>query len=56
MKIKYANEFVQQLGMGDPTTCVFKCIYNEKVSIETEIIQYFIMHGLGLCINKLIPL
>ena len=28
MKIKYANNLVQKLVMGDPTTCVYKLIYN----------------------------
>ena len=30
MKIKYANEFVKKIGMGDPTTCVYQFIYDEK--------------------------
>ena len=51
MKIKYANESVQKLGMGDPITCVYQFIYNEKDSVDTKIIQYFIMHGLGLFIK-----
>ena len=51
MKIQYANEFIEQLGMGDPTTSVYQFIYDEKESIDTEIIQYFVMHGLGLCIK-----
>ena len=50
-KIQYKNEFVEQLGMGDPTTCVYQFIYDEKDSFGTEIIQYFIMHGLGLYIK-----
>ena len=50
-KIQYADEFVQKLGMGDPTTCVYQLIYNEKDTIDTKIIQYFIMHGLGFCIK-----
>ena len=40
MKIKYANEFVQQLGIGDPIIFVSRFIYNEKDSVKTEIIQY----------------
>ena len=51
MKIQYADEFVQKLGMGDPKRCVYQFIYYEKDSVDTEIIQYFIMHGLGLCIK-----
>ena len=37
--------------MGDPTTCVYQFIYDENDSVDTRIIQCFIMHGLGLC-NK----
>ena len=51
MKTKNANNFVQQLGMGDSTTCVYQFMYDEKDSVDTEIIKYFIMHGLGLCIK-----
>ena len=50
-KIQYANEFLKKLGMGDPTTCVYQCIYDENDSDNIEIIQYFIMHGLVLCIQ-----
>ena len=49
MKIQYANDFFQQLGVGDTITCVYRFIYDEKDSVDTKIIQYFIMHGLGLC-------
>ena len=51
MKIQYANEFVQKLRMSDPTTCVYHLINDEKDSVETKIIQCFIMHVLGLCIK-----
>ena len=37
--------------MGDPKTCVYQLIYDENDSDETKIIQYFIMHGLGLCMK-----
>ena len=37
--------------MSDTTACVYKFIYNEKDSVDTNIIQYFIMHGLVLCIK-----
>ena len=46
MKIKYANEFVERLSMGDTTLCVYQFIYEEKDSIDTEIIHYFIIRGL----------
>ena len=37
--------------MGDHTTCVYQFIYDEKDKHDTHITQYFIMHGLGLCIK-----
>ena len=37
--------------MGDPTTCVYQLIYYENHSDDTNIIQYFIMHGLVLYIK-----
>ena len=51
MKLKYANEFVEILWIGDRITSFYQFIYDEKESIPTEIIQYFIMHGFGLCIK-----
>ena len=51
MKIQYANNFVQKLGMGDPTICVYQLIYYEKAKNDTQITQYFIMHVLRLCIK-----
>ena len=49
--MQYANEFVRKLVMFDPTTCVYQFIYDEKDSVDTKIIQYFIMRGLVLCIK-----
>ena len=46
-----ADNRVQNLGMGDFTTCVYQFIYNENYNYETKIIQYLIMHKLGLCIK-----
>ena len=51
MKEQYANESVQKLEMNYSTTCDYQFIYNGKYSVETKIIQYFVMHGLGLCIK-----
>ena len=51
LKIQYANEFVEQMGIGDTTTCVYQFIYYEKYSVYTEIIQYFIIHGLIIFIK-----
>ena len=51
MNIQYANNYVNKLGMGDPTTCVYHFIYYEKDKNDTQVTQYFIMHGLVLCIR-----
>ena len=37
--------------MGDPTTFVYQFIYDEKDKDDTQIMQYFIMHVLRLCIK-----
>ena len=37
--------------MGDPKTYLYQFTYNENYSNDTKIIQYFILHGLGLCIK-----
>ena len=37
--------------MGDPTTFFYQFIYDEKDKNDTHVTQYFIMHGLGLCIK-----
>ena len=37
--------------MGDTTTCVYQFIYDETENINTQVTQYFIMHGLGLFIK-----
>ena len=47
MKIQYANEFVKKLGMVDTTTHAYQFIYDENDSDDTNIMQYFIMYGLG---------
>ena len=51
MKIQYANNFVHKLGMGNPTTYVYQFIYNEKNNNDTQITQYFVLHGFRLCIK-----
>ena len=35
----------------DPTICVYQFIFDKNDSNYTNIIQYFIMRGLGLCIK-----
>ena len=37
VKIQYANNSVQELGMVDPTTCVYQFIYDEKDKNYTHI-------------------
>ena len=39
------------MGLGAPTTCVYQFIFDENDRNDTKIIQYFIMHGLRLCIK-----
>ena len=51
MRIQYANNLVHRLGIDDPTTCVYHFIYDEKDKNDSQITQYYIMHGLGLCIK-----
>ena len=50
MKIQHKNEFILNMILGDPTTCVCQLIFDDD-SNDTKIIQYFIMHGLVLCIK-----
>ena len=47
MEIKYANEFIQNMVLGDPTTCVYQFIFDENDSNNRNIIQYLNMHVLG---------
>ena len=51
MKIQDSNESVLNMGLGDPTSCVYQLITDESDSNEAKIIQYFTMHGLQLCIK-----
>ena len=39
------------MGLGGTTACVCQLIFNKYDINEKNIIQYFIMHGLGLCIK-----
>ena len=49
--MKYANEFILNMGLDHPTTCVYQLFYNETYINYTKIIQYFIMHRLVLCVK-----
>ena len=51
MKINFANEFILKMVFDYLKTCVYQLIVYENDSNDTNIIQYFIMHGLGLCIR-----
>ena len=51
MRIQNANEFVKKLVMVYPTKCAYQLVYDKNYSVHTKIIQYFIIHGLGLCIR-----
>ena len=42
---------MKNLGIGDPAICVYQFIYNIDDNNDTKILQYFIIHGLGLCIK-----
>ena len=37
MKVQYANEFIQNMVLGDPTTCVYQFIFYETYSKDTKI-------------------
>ena len=39
------------MGLGDTTTFFNHFIYDEHDNGDTKTIQYFIMHGMGLCIK-----
>ena len=51
MRIQYANELVQKLGMGDRTTFFYQFTYDWNDNDDMKIRQRFVMHGLGLCIK-----
>ena len=39
------------MGIVETTTCVYQFIYDENENYFTKIIQYFIMHRIGLWIK-----
>ena len=39
------------MGLWDPTICVYQFVHDENYSNDINIIQYFIIYGLGLCIK-----
>ena len=42
MRIKYLNEFILNMGLGDTTTCVYQLNFDEIDSNNTNIIQYLL--------------
>ena len=49
--MEYADEFIQHMGLGDPTLSVYHYIFDKEDSNDTKIIQYFVINGLWLCIK-----
>ena len=39
------------MGLGDPTRCVYRFIFDPDDSYDKKIIEYFLMHGILLCIK-----
>ena len=50
-KAKYAMDFIHKFGLGVPTSCVYQFIHDENGFQEddAEVIQYFLLNGLGVC-------
>ena len=42
MRIQYANKMIQNLGIGDSTTCVYQLIYDENDNDDKDIIQFWL--------------
>ena len=40
------------MGLGDTDTCVYQFTFNKEKSDNTQILHYFVMHGLGLWIKS----
>ena len=51
MKKQHTDEFIVNMALNYPKKCVYQFILDENHINDTNIIQYFIMHGLGLCIK-----
>ena len=46
--MKYENGFIHNMVLGDPTTSVYQIfVYKDKTN-DTNMIPYFVMHGLGI--------
>ena len=50
-KLDYTKEFINNMVLGDTITCVYKFKVEKKEMDNTQIIQHFVMYGLGLCIK-----
>ena len=51
LKCAYAESFVKTIGLGVPTTCVYQFVGTKDMVKKCNVIQYFVMHGIGLCIQ-----
>ena len=49
--MKYAKQFIYQLGMGYPMTHFYHFIYNKLDANGRYILIYFAMHGVGICVE-----
>ena len=49
--MEFENEFIHDMVLIDPKTCVYQFIFDKYDSSDTKVIQYYVMHGQGLCIK-----
>ena len=46
MKIKYENELIENMVLGDPKTLCLSVHFDKNDSNDTKTLQYFIIRGL----------
>ena len=51
IKTRYANDFIINKVFGGPIKYIYQFIFDENGCNNTNIIQYFILHVLVLCIK-----
>ena len=49
-KVRYLKDWIDLYGLGTPTTCVYQFVTGSSVCMP-DIIQYFIMDGVGICVR-----
>ena len=49
--MKYDNELIHNMGLGDTITCICQFIFNKYDNYDTKIGQYFVIYVLGLWIR-----